>query len=233
MYPITNAEIDQRKEEIWHPLLQWVDSQSQDVWGQIIYSVTGHMSAVENCIEWWLIDQPRMAQANAVRLFHEIFDWDLYLGTKNVIDDPEHGGSERLLGLRTLAERIDNGYYARTELGLSDQEIEAYRYRTLASHHARELEDPRNAPGRIFDFPTAALTTIPGRPLDPKPEMVEPPLPNGSECDLEFCEEYRSLCRQMTDWGPEKAAAILRVGAKEKAHRQGAPRPWWQLRARD
>ena len=228
MYPVTQSYIEERALEVWHPLLAWIAAQSQDVWGWLIYSVNGHMSALEDTIEWWMIDQPYMARANAVRLFHQIFDWELYLGTPHCVDDAEHGGSARLLGLRTLAERLNSGFYAETELGLPTEEIDAYFYKLLSSHHAKDLNDPRHSPGRIFDIPDAALTAIPGRPLDLQPDMVEPPLPDLGEDDQWFCEEYRSLCRQMSLKGPTEAEKLFKRAAREKSRRLGKLRAGWR-----
>ncbi|MEO0991593.1 MAG: hypothetical protein AAFX00_11650, partial [Pseudomonadota bacterium] len=125
-YQVTEAFMEANPVEPVTHFVRWLSVQDQHVWAQVILSFDGRADTDEEVFVFWLIDQP-LELASAIRLFWKLFDPDIYLGREAIINNEEQGGPRVFAALRTLSDRIAEGYYEHGQLGIPKDEARYYR----------------------------------------------------------------------------------------------------------
>ena len=147
----------------------WLKQQWQDTWAHVIFAGRAHGEYGSEL--YWMINQPELDQANAIRLFWTIFDERAYIGDPDFIADEEHDGPLIISALNELITRFEAGFYAHSSLKL--RKDEAFYYGTIVVERTRRAIlkgwDEKTA---AFAAPAAFSKPIDGVPLSETPRFV-------------------------------------------------------------
>jgi len=185
-------------------LAEWLLSQSQHVWAQVIRGLERFDERPEALVLLWMVGRRELDRSNAVRLFWTLFDADVWAGARE---------DRRLLeALKRLVERFEAGFYTVQSLELSRAETRYFKGLQRDLERRSRIEGWREDEV-AFDIPVAFSRRMAGLKVIERP-VVRPE------------HKLTGAIRQMAE---RLGAEVLALGPGVMAARRREARQGWLM----
>lgn len=143
-------------------LAEWLQSQSQQVWAQVIRGLDRFDDRPEALVLQWMVGRRELDRSNAVRLFWALFDGEVWAGARE---------NARLRdALCRLVERFEAGFYTVQALELARGEAR-YFHRLRRNLERRASYEGWPSEKVAFEIPAAFTRQMPGLSVLDRPAV--------------------------------------------------------------